>query len=262
MSRRTLTRRAKSATPALDTGSPRRAVGYARVSTDKQAAEGVSLEMQAGKIRSYCELHDLALVEMLVDDGRSGKDLHRPQVQRLLAMIRDGAVDAVVVYKLDRLTRAPRDLYLLVDDVFNPCGIDLHSVSEHIDSRSPAGRAMMGLMGVFAQMEREVIGQRTREALQHKRRCGERLGTTPLGFTTPAPGQPMLPVPSELETVERLLDLCDEDRAFAEVAQILSHEGRATKRGGFWHASTVRSVWTRRNWYREQLQSIRTGAAG
>jgi len=253
MARRTVNRRKKLGVSQPDVGAGRRAVGYARVSTDKQADQGVSLEMQRSKIETYCELHELELVAMLVDDGESGKDLERPQVQELLRIIRAGEANAVVVYKLDRLTRAPRDLYMLVDDVFNPRGIDLHSVSEHIDSRTPTGRAMMGLMGVFAQMEREVIGQRTREALQHKKRIGERLGTTPLGFRTPGEGQPMVPDEDELRTVRRLLELCEGDTPFTHVARRLQAEGYRTKRGRPWRSATVRLVWLARERYRGLL---------
>lgn len=230
----------------------KRAIGYTRVSTDQQVEQGVSLDMQREKIEQYCQLHDLELVDLLVEDGRSGKDLERPQVKELLHRMRAGILEAVVVYKLDRLTRAPRDLYLLVDDELNPRGIDLHSVSEHLDSRTPTGRAMMGLMGVFAQMEREVIGARTREALRHKAEQGHLIHAPALGFRA-AGGGIAEPDAEELAVVRHVLALCEADLPFHRIAERLNGEGLPTKRGGRWHASTVHRIYTRREKYRDAL---------
>jgi len=162
-----------------------RAIGYARVSTSEQAEEGISLQVQEDSIRAYAQLHSLELTDILSDRGESGKDLDRAAAQDLLTRVRGGEAEALIVYRLDRLTRSPRDLFLIVEDELNPRGVNLVSVSEQIDTRSPGGRAMMGIMGIFAQMERELIAERTREALAAKRRNGERLGASPLGFVTP-----------------------------------------------------------------------------
>ncbi len=250
---RTRTRRQAPQAPTADDTRRRRAIGYTRVSTDQQVDQGVSLDMQRDKIEQYCELHDLELVQLLVEDGESGKDLERPKVQELLRQMRAGAVDAVVVYKLDRLTRAPRDLYMLVDDELNPRSIDLHSVSEHLDSRTPTGRAMMGLMGVFAQMEREVIGARTREALRHKAEQGLLIHAPALGFRSVGDGMTE-PDQQELAVVRHVLSLCEADIPFHRIAAQLNEEGFPTKRGGRWHASTVHKLYARRARYRGALQ--------
>ena len=145
------------------------AVGYARVSTDEQAREGVSLEVQQSRIRAYCEAKELELVDVLVDDGISGKTLDRPALHELLQRCERGQVGHVVVVKLDRLTRRTRDLLALVDDLFLARHIELHSVSESLDTSTPHGRFVLTLFGGLAQMERELIGERTKSALAYKR---------------------------------------------------------------------------------------------
>ncbi len=115
------------------------ALGYARVSTDEQAREGVSLDAQRSRIRAYCEAKDLELVDLLTDDGISGKTLDRPALRELVARCERGEVRNVVVVKLDRLTRRTRDLLALVDDLFLARQIELHSVSESLDTSTPHG---------------------------------------------------------------------------------------------------------------------------
>ena len=110
------------------------ALGYARVSTDERAREGVSLEAQQSRIRAYCEAKELELTDVLVDDGISGKTLDRPALRELLQRCERGEVGHVVVVKLDRLTRRTRDLLALVDDLFLARHIELHSVSESLDT--------------------------------------------------------------------------------------------------------------------------------
>ena len=145
------------------------AVGYVRVSTDEQARDGVSLEAQQARIRAYAEAKDLKLAEILCDEGRSGKNLKRPALQELLARCERGEVGAVIVLKLDRLTRRTRHLLSLVEDLFLANDIELHSVGESLDTSTPHGRFVLTLFGGLAQMERELIAERTRTALAYKR---------------------------------------------------------------------------------------------
>ena len=160
-----------------------RAVGYIRVSTERQASEGVSLAAQSAKLQAYADLFDLELVAIEVDAGESAGSLERPGLQRALARLDAFEVSALVVVKLDRLTRSVRDLCDLVDTYFRDGQHSLLSVSEQIDTRSAAGRMMLNMLTVIGQWEREAIGERTKAALEHKRNLGEHTGgAAPYGY--------------------------------------------------------------------------------
>ena len=130
-----------------------KAVGYIRVSTDKQAEHGMSLDAQQAKLAAYAALYDLTLVEVIVDAGVSAKTLDRPGLQRALAMLRKGQATALLVAKLDRLTRSVEDLGELIRTVFTPGKADLLSVGEQIDTRTAAGRLVLKRAGLCGTVE-------------------------------------------------------------------------------------------------------------
>ena len=140
------------------------AIGYARVSREEQAREGVSLDAQRARVTAYAQAKGLELVGILTDEGLSGKDLARPALEDLVARCQRGEVGHVIVWKLDRLTRRTHHLLSLVEDLFHTRGIELHSVSESLDTSTPHGRFVLTLFGGLAQMEREQIVDRTRSA--------------------------------------------------------------------------------------------------
>jgi site-specific DNA recombinase len=169
------------------------AVGYIRVSTDKQADHGVSLDAQKAKLEAYATLYELTLVDIIVDAGVSAKTLDRPGLARALAMLDKGQANALLVAKLDRLTRSVKDLGSLVEDYFSSDKITLLSVADNIDTRTAAGCLVLNVLGSVAQWERETIGERTTEALDHKRTRGEKLGgDVPYGFTLAANGKTLV----------------------------------------------------------------------
>ena len=120
-------------------------VGYVRVSTDKQADQGVSLDAQAEKIRAMAVVHGADLVDIIVDGGESAKSLKRPGMAKLLAMVDAGKVQTVIIAKLDRLTRSVRDLCELLER-FERRGVALVSVAESLDTGSAAGRLVLNIM--------------------------------------------------------------------------------------------------------------------
>lgn len=167
-----------------------RTVAYIRVSTDKQADHGVSLEAQEAKIRQYADLFDLELVAVEVDAGESAKSLDRPALQRALARLDTFECTALLVVKLDRLTRSVRDLCDLVDTYFKDGSCSLMSVGENVDTRSAAGRMMLNMLTVIGQWEREAIGERTQAAMQHLKAQGKFTGGwPPYGWTVGADGE-------------------------------------------------------------------------
>ena len=157
-----------------------RVIGYIRVSTSMQAESGLSIEAQRAKIEAYCVCHDLTLADVIVDAGESAKTLERSGIQTLLTQVEAGAVDGVVIAKLDRLTRSMRDLHQLLEQVFSR--VQLHSVAESINTSSAAGRLVLNVLMSVAEWEREAIGERTSAALQAKKAKGERTGNPPYGW--------------------------------------------------------------------------------
>ena len=132
-----------------------------RVSTEEQAEEGYSIEGQADKLRTYFELRDLGEVVVIVDPGRSGKDMKRPGLHELLTAVEAGHVSHVIVWRLDRLSRNLGDLILLADR-FGELGVALHSVSENLDLSSASGRMFYNILGTFAQYFREQLSENVR----------------------------------------------------------------------------------------------------
>lgn len=134
-------------------------VGYARVSTDNQL-ENYSIEEQTERLKSYCAAKDWILVQTYVDGGYSGGNTDRPALQQMLAEIHKGKIDAVVVYKLDRLSRSQKDTLTLIEDELLSHGTDFVSINENFDTSTPFGRAMIGILSVFAQLEKDQITER------------------------------------------------------------------------------------------------------
>jgi site-specific DNA recombinase len=179
---------AKRTTPKA-TSTRTRCIAYVRVSTMRQADEGVSLDAQHAKLEAYAALYDLQIVDVVVDAGQSAKTLDRPGLQRALASLRKGDADALLVVKLDRLTRSVADLGSLIDSYFAPGKAALLSVSEQIDTRSAGGRLVLNVLASVSQWEREAIGERTSAAMQHLRSEGQYTGgAAPYGYTLQADG--------------------------------------------------------------------------
>ena len=150
---------------------------YARVSTEKQADTGVSLAAQSEKIRAMAVVHSAELVDVIVDGGESAKSLNRPGMARLLALVDAGELQGVIVPKLDRLTRSVKDLCTLLER-FERRGVALVSVAESLDTGSAAGRLVLNIMTAVSQWEREAIGERTGDAMSHRRARASGSGTS------------------------------------------------------------------------------------
>jgi len=215
----------------------KRVAGYVRVSSDEQVSEGVSLDNQEAKIRAYAESQGWDLVQVYREEGISGKIISRPQLNRMLQDIHAGGIDVVLVYKVDRLTRRQRDLWHLLEDVFEAHGVGFKSVIEPFDTTTAQGKAFLGILAVFAQLERDTISERTKDALAYKAKNGEHLGTPPLGFKVNGDG--LEPIEEELAIVRRIRELRERGRrklSMQGIADRLNEEGYNTKRTGRWHA--------------------------
>lgn len=212
-------------------------VGYVRASTDDQT---ITLDAQEARLRAYSAAMAWDGLEIVTDAGESAKSLQRPAMALLLARVRRGEIARVVVAKLDRLTRSLRDLSELVE-LFNRHGVALVSLSETIDTSSAIGRAMLQLVGVFAELERGQIAERTRDALAHQRREGKvYCGAVPFGYRRE--GKQLIADPDEQLALRAAVAMDRSGASYREIGRMLEARGVRPHRGVAWHASSVRAI--------------------
>jgi DNA invertase Pin-like site-specific DNA recombinase len=220
-----------------------RTVAYLRVSTDKQADKGVSLDAQRAKVAAYAALYDLDVVEVIVDAGVSAKTLDRPGLTRALDMLRKGTADALLVVKLDRLTRSVRDLGELVEQFFASGKAALLSVSEQVDTRTASGRMVLKIMATISQWERECIGERTAAAMQHKAAVGEYIGgEPPYGFRIAEDGVRLVPAEAEQAVLAEARRLRAAGLSLRAVARELDARGIRSRVARSFSAAQIRRM--------------------
>lgn len=163
---------------------PSRTAIYIRVSTQEQAMEGYSIQAQTERLQAYCKAKGWGIFHIYTDAGFSGSNMQRPALSQLLEDVEAGRVDCVLVYKLDRLSRSQKDTLHMIEDVFLDHGCDFVSMSENFDTSTPLGRAMIGILSVFAQLEREQIRERMAMGRTERAKSGlwQGGGWIPIGY--------------------------------------------------------------------------------
>lgn len=205
----------------------KRVLAYIRVSTEEQRGSGAGLAAQRAAIVAECERRSWRLIDVVEDAGYSAKDLKRPGVRLALESLAEGGADALVVAKLDRLSRSMLDFASIMATAQKQ-GWGLIALDCAVDTTTPAGEAMANVLATFAQFERRLIAQRTKDALAIKKAQGVRLGR---------PRQ--LPT----EVVERIVSERDQGKTLSAIANSLTDEHVPTAQGGKrWYPSTVRAV--------------------
>ncbi len=157
---------------------------YIRVSTDAQREEGYSIDAQKEMLTAYCVSKAIKNYEYYIDGGFSGSNIERPELKRLIEDVKEGKIGCVLVYKLDRLSRSQKDTLYLIEDVFNPYNVDFISLNESMDTSTPLGRLMLGILSAFAQLERENIKERTSMGMKERVKEGYWMGggRVPFGY--------------------------------------------------------------------------------
>ena len=212
---------------------------YIRVSTDAQFEEGYSVDAQKDMLEGYCRSRGWKDYRFYIDGGFTGSNIDRPQMQRLIEDVRAGEIAQVVVYKLDRLSRSQKDTLYLIEDVFNPAGVGFTSMNENLDTGTPMGRAMLGIMSAFAQLERETIRERTRMGMRERVRGGLWMGggRPPFGYDYDSASGHLTPN-ADAATVRLIYRLYLQGLSAARIAQMT----------GFHDDKPVRDILTRKSY--------------
>lgn len=218
-------------------------IAYCRVSTDEQT---ISLDMQQATLRAYCTMRNLNLVEVITDTVSAGKPLSsRDGGRRLLDMVRRKKVDAVVAYKLDRLFRDCGDC-LQVTRQWEQQGVALHLVDlggQAVDTSSATGRFFLTVIAGAAEMERNLIRERTRAALQHRRTNRKRTGQIPYGYQLASDGESLEPLQEEQEVLSLIMQMRQEGKTLRAITTYLNSNS-IPSRGKRWHLTTVARIAT------------------
>ena len=218
----------------------KKVVLYPRVSTKGQAEDGYSLDFQVEKMLAYCKAMDYAVVGIYSDNGYSGSNLERPGIQRIIREAPTDKFDAVIVYKLDRLSRSQKHTMYMLEDVFIPNDIAFISMSEAFDTSTQFGIAMVGILSVFAQLERENIKQRTFDGRKGRAKEGSWHGggTHPIGYDY-IDGELVINE-KEADQVRMVYEYYSNGMTITEICRRM--EGYKTKHGGWQHPGTVANV--------------------
>lgn len=195
---------------------------YVRVSTDAQREEGYSIDAQKQALAAYCVAQSIKDYEFFEDGGFSGSNMNRPELQRLIKEIKSKQVERVLVYRLDRLSRSQKDTLYLIEDVFNPHGVDFVSLKESMDTATPIGRLMVGILSAFAQLERENIRERTRMGMKERVKEGYWMGGGRIPFGYDYDQDKGILVPNkDAVTVRKIYDLYIQGYSCNVIAQML-----------------------------------------
>lgn len=195
---------------------------YERVSTDAQAEEGYSIDIQKERLEAYVKsiTAEPESIRHYTDDGFSGGNIHRPGLEKLILDIQAGEITHVIVYKLDRLSRSQKDTLYLIEDIFIPNQVSFISVQESFNTATAFGRAVIGILSVFAQLERENIYERTRSGMQKRIENGYWLGghTIPFGYNYDA-GKGTIVPNADAEIVKKIFTLYINGESEASLAK-------------------------------------------
>jgi site-specific DNA recombinase len=195
---------------------------YIRVSTDAQFEEGYSVDVQKEQLTAYCVSKGIKDYDYYIDGGWSGSNIERPEMERLMKDVKDGEISHVIVYKLDRLSRSQKDTLYLIEDVFMPNNVDFVSLTESLDTSTPIGRTMIGILAAFAQLERETIRMRTRMGMNERVKEGYWMGggRIPFGYDYDK-NQGILVPNKDAEKVRRIYDLYIQGYSPQNIANML-----------------------------------------
>ena len=216
---------------------------YPRVSTQEQAKEGYSINEQIERLTKYCDAMGWTVYKIYTDAGYSGGNTDRPALQEMIKDVKEGKLDKVVVYKLDRLSRSQLDTLYLIEKVFLVNNTDFVSMSENFDTSTPFGRAMIGILAVFAQLEREQIRERMSMGKEARAKEGKWNGgsTEPIGYDYDTTKDLLIVNDYEAMQIKELCELFLKGTPLRSIETIFHDKGYKQKHGT-WTPKTMRRV--------------------
>ena len=215
---------------------------YVRVSTDDQRDNGYSIDSQLRMIKEYCEKNDYSIVDVYNDAGHSGKDLMRPEMQRLLKDIKTKKIDKLIAIKVDRLTRNNYDGFWLL----NYCeeyDVKIELILEPYDVSTANGEMIFGMNLVFGQRERKEIGARTKRAMEEMALKHIHPSKAPYGYTRNKENGHLEIEPIESQVVKEIFELCKQGHSTRNIATIM-HDNNAYLKQGKWLSDRVYKILT------------------
>ena len=231
-----------------------RVAAYLRVSTEMQARSGLGLGDQRAKVTAMATVKGWPEPRLYVDEGISGtkESRDRPALLQMMSAAAAGEIDAIIINSIDRLARKARLTLELMDELERH-GVILVSCKENIDTTTPAGHLVITVLAAIAQLERDMIAERTRAALaEHSRRDGESGGRLPYGYLRHEKG---LTVDREqARVVRRIFTLREEGATLRAIAAYLNKRRYPSPQGKHWHHSSVAAVLANRDYYRGGLR--------
>lgn len=220
------------------------AAAYLRVSKEEQAEKDLSIPAQKDRIVAYCQSQGWVIGDFYVDDGYSAKDLVRPEMGRLIEDCIRPKIDVVVVVRLDRISRRQKDVLYLIEDVFEPHNIGFKSVTQPFDTTSSFGKAAIGMLAVFAQLEREQLIERVTDAKREAARQGRYMGGPPAYGYRHDPVAKAMAADEFQANVVRLLYAAylRGDVGFQGLADRLTAREIPPPRGHVWQRASIRKI--------------------
>ncbi len=227
---------------------------YCRVSTEDQAREGYSLPEQQEKLKDLCKYRDYNIYGIYEDAGISGKDMeHRPQFQKMLESVRDGKVNVIVAYKLDRLTRSVRDLEILISEL-EKYECSLECAMDDINTSTANGRFFVRMLTVLSQLEIERVSERTKFGMVGAIKDGHIPVRKTLGFMRK--DKKLIINPAESNIIERIFDLYYKGKSYQQIANILNDEKVLNKK---WYDTTILKILSNPLYKGDFVSGTRTG---
>lgn len=215
---------------------------YIRVSTEEQANEGYSISAQKQRLKAYCIAQDWDLTGVYVDEGISAKNMNRPQLEQMIKDIKEGKIDCVLVYRLDRLTRSVLDLYKMLQ-IFDKHNCKFKSATEVFETTTAMGRMFITIVAAMAQWERENLGERVRMGTAEKVRQGKYAhNKSPIGYDLDLSSGKLTIKDSEAKTIKLIFELYLKGLSAHKICRYLNERNITTKDGNTWNDTPLMQI--------------------